>query len=166
MAVSPDMKLKAERRLRQLLSEDGFAQPEEVEYGTSSVRLIWHSVNKSIVVDVNEHGEVGRSRAGPPPSASKSTPPRSNGAIRRQQRLATLQQKKAAEHDARAMLEDHGVPQPDEVEYGHSCVRLLWREERVAMVIDLAEPPSEQALSDRAPGTDLAPTEFRRPRPG
>jgi hypothetical protein len=163
MGVSPDMKLKAERRLRQLLSEGDFAQPDEVEYGTSSVTLIWHSVDKSIVVDVNEHGEVGKSRTGPPPSASRSTPQPSNGAT---PRPPTLRQKKAAEQDARAMLDDHGVRQPDEVEYGHGCVRLLWHDERVAMVIDVTEPPSERTLSDLEPRNDLARTEFRESRPG
>jgi hypothetical protein len=54
--------------------------------------------------------------------------------------MATLQQKIAAEQDARAMLEDHGLPQPDEVEYGETCIRLLWHEEKAAMVVQIDEP--------------------------
>jgi hypothetical protein len=54
--------------------------------------------------------------------------------------MATLAQKKAAEAEARAMLEDHGLPQPDEVEYGYTCIRLIWHEEKLALVIDIDEP--------------------------
>jgi hypothetical protein len=56
--------------------------------------------------------------------------------------MATLKEKIAAEQNARAMLEDHGLPQPDEVEYGHTCVRLLWTEEKVVLVVDIDEPPT------------------------
>jgi hypothetical protein len=55
--------------------------------------------------------------------------------------MATLRQKIAAEHEARAMLEDHGLPQPDEVEYGHTCIRLLWHEEKAVVVVQIDEPP-------------------------
>ena len=55
--------------------------------------------------------------------------------------MATLAQKRACEHDARAMLEDHGLPQPDEVEYGHGCIFLLWREEKVCLEVQIDEPP-------------------------
>jgi hypothetical protein len=55
--------------------------------------------------------------------------------------MATLRDKIAAEQNARAMLEDHGLPQPDEVEYGHTCIRLLWHEEKAAMVVQIDEPP-------------------------
>jgi hypothetical protein len=55
--------------------------------------------------------------------------------------MATLREKIAAERDARAMLDDHGLPQPDKVEYGQTCVRLLWTEEKVVLVVDIDEPP-------------------------
>jgi hypothetical protein len=54
--------------------------------------------------------------------------------------MATLREKIAAEQNARAMLDDHGLPQPDAVEYGHTCIRLLWREEKVVLVVDIDEP--------------------------
>ncbi len=55
--------------------------------------------------------------------------------------MATLSQKIAAEQDARAMLDDHGLPQPDEVEYGHTCVRLFFHEEQVVLIVQIDEPP-------------------------
>jgi hypothetical protein len=55
--------------------------------------------------------------------------------------MATLREKIAAEQDARAMIEDHGLPQPDAVEYGHTCIRLLWTDEKVVLVVDIDDPP-------------------------
>lgn len=55
--------------------------------------------------------------------------------------MATLQQKIAAEQHARAMLEDHGLPQPDAVEYGYTCIRLFWDEEKAVMIVQIDEPP-------------------------
>jgi hypothetical protein len=153
--VPMSMKKKAERRLRQLLAEDGFAQPEEVQYGTNSVTLVWHSVNKSIVVDVSDRGEVGKSRLGPPPRSHNGTPKSGNGAIVPLPRLATLRQKRKAEQDARAMLDDHGLPQPDEVEYGEACIRLLWHEEKLVLVIDITHPPAGRLPSDCEPDPDI-----------
>ena len=39
------------------------------------------------------------------------------------------------------MIEDHGLPQPDAVEYGYTCIRLLWTEEKVVLIVDIDEPP-------------------------
>ncbi len=36
-----------------------------------------------------------------------------------------------------ALLEDSGLPGPDTVEYGEACVRFLWTDRKVAVVIDL-----------------------------
>ena len=149
------MKKKVERRVRQLLREDGFAQPDEVAYGPSSVTLFWHSARKSIDVDVDEHGEVGMSRIGPhhpswdePASSDNGRPPAPpptatppSAAISSPTPRATLAHKIACEQDTRAMLDDHGLPQPDEVEYGEGCIRLLWIEPKVCLVVDITKPP-------------------------
>ncbi len=37
------------------------------------------------------------------------------------------------------LLVDSGLPLPDEVEYGEACVRLLWHDRKVAVVVDLAD---------------------------
>ena len=135
------MKKKAERRLRELLSEDGFAQPDEVEYGPTSVTMFWHSVRKSVTVEVTERGEVGQTRAGPPSAKWNRQPTTDDRVVR----LATLREKRAAEQSARAMLDDHGLPQPDDVQYGATCVRLIWHEAKLVLVVDIDHPPEESA---------------------
>lgn len=52
---------------------------------------------------------------------------------------STLKAKIAAEHKLRQLLAADGLPQPDEVEYGHSCVRFLFHESRTCIVVDLDE---------------------------
>ncbi len=55
--------------------------------------------------------------------------------------MATLKQKIAAEQHARMMLEDSGLPPPDTVEYGYTCIRLFWEESKVVLIVDIDEPP-------------------------
>jgi hypothetical protein len=55
--------------------------------------------------------------------------------------MATLQQKIKCEQDAREMLKNDGLPEPDRVEYGHTCIRLFWEETKVVLVVDIDEPP-------------------------
>jgi hypothetical protein len=63
--------------------------------------------------------------------------------------MATLQQKIKCERDAREMLAEGGLPEPDRVEYGHTCIRLFWEETKVVLVVDIDEPPEDmEALSD------------------
>jgi hypothetical protein len=54
--------------------------------------------------------------------------------------MASLAQKTRAEKVAREFLETNGFDQPDRVEYGEECIRLLFEEPRVVLVIDLDEP--------------------------
>ena len=65
--------------------------------------------------------------------------------------MATLRQKIAAEQEARALLEDHGLPQPDEVQYGHTCIRLLWHEEKACMIVQIDEPPPGWTFAEDLP---------------
>lgn len=53
--------------------------------------------------------------------------------------MASIDQKQLAERRFKALLEDSGLPLPDEVEYGASCVRFLWLDRKVAVVVDLEE---------------------------
>lgn len=53
--------------------------------------------------------------------------------------MATLREKIAAERRVRELLEREGLPTPDIVEYGYACIRLLWTESKVALVIDIDE---------------------------
>lgn len=63
--------------------------------------------------------------------------------------MATLQQKIKCERDAREMLKEGGLPEPDRVEYGHTCIRLFWEETKVVLVVDIDEPATGmEVLSD------------------
>ena len=64
-------------------------------------------------------------------------------------RVATLRQKIAADRKVRELLSADGVPEPDEVEYGRTCIRLLWYESKVALVVDIDPPPED--LDEREP---------------
>ena len=55
--------------------------------------------------------------------------------------MATLAEKIQCERDAREMLRNGGLPEPDRVEYGHTCIRLFWEESKVVLVVDIDEPP-------------------------
>lgn len=55
--------------------------------------------------------------------------------------MATLQEKIECEQRTRELLENQGVPQPDYVEYGYTCIRLMWADSKVVMVVQIDEPP-------------------------
>ena len=55
--------------------------------------------------------------------------------------MATLEQKIAAEREARLMLEQNGLPEPDDIEYGHTCIRLIWWEPKAALIVQIDPPP-------------------------
>jgi hypothetical protein len=57
--------------------------------------------------------------------------------------MATLKQKIEAETQMRELLEEGGLPQPDEVEYGYACIRLFWHDTQSVIVIDIDEPEEE-----------------------
>lgn len=58
--------------------------------------------------------------------------------------MAILPEKIETEILMRKLLEDNGLPQPDAVEYGHTCIRLFYNDEKVVLVIDIDEPPEER----------------------
>jgi hypothetical protein len=55
--------------------------------------------------------------------------------------MATLAQKIEAEQRMRNLLEEGGLPQPDYIEYGYTCIRLIFEEPKLCVVIDIDEPP-------------------------
>jgi hypothetical protein len=57
--------------------------------------------------------------------------------------MASLVQKIDCERQTRDFLAEHGLPQPDAVEYGHTCIRLLFHDPKLALVIDIDEPPED-----------------------
>ena len=64
--------------------------------------------------------------------------------------MATILELHEAERAARQMLDDQGLPQPDQIEYREASIALLWNDRKVAMVIDVDEPPPE-ASRERGP---------------
>jgi hypothetical protein len=60
------MKIKAERRMRELLAEEDLPQPDAVEYGHGCVRLYFNATKVVVVVDIDDYGEIGESRLGSP----------------------------------------------------------------------------------------------------
>ena len=51
--------------------------------------------------------------------------------------VASLPKKIEAETRMRDLLEEHGLPEPDRVEYGYTCIRLFFEESRTVLIIDL-----------------------------
>jgi hypothetical protein len=49
----------------------------------------------------------------------------------------TLAAKIEAEHRFREFLREYELPEPDEVEYGHTCVRFVFHESKTCVVVDL-----------------------------
>lgn len=53
--------------------------------------------------------------------------------------MATLAQKIEAEQRMRQLLEDNGLPRPDRVEYGFTCIRLFFDDTKHVIIIDIDE---------------------------
>ena len=59
--------------------------------------------------------------------------------------MASLAQKIEAENRMRELLEENGLPQPDHVEYGYTCIRLFFNQTKQVVVIDIVEPEDPEA---------------------
>lgn len=62
--------------------------------------------------------------------------------------MATLAQKIEAEKRMRDLLEEGGLPQPDFVEYGFTCIRLFFNDTKHVVVIDIDDPEDTEADVD------------------
>jgi hypothetical protein len=62
--------------------------------------------------------------------------------------MATLAQKIEAEKRMRELLEAGGLPQPDRVEYGFTCIRLFFNDTKHVVIIDIDEPDDSEAAVD------------------
>jgi hypothetical protein len=58
--------------------------------------------------------------------------------------MASLAQKIEAENRMRELLDDSGLPQPDRVEYGYTCIRLFFDATKQVVVIDIDGPEGEE----------------------
>lgn len=72
--------------------------------------------------------------------------------------MATLEQKIDAEFQMRELLRGAGMPQPDRVEYGYTCIRLFFFETESVVVVDIDQPPDELEVepSAKRDGTNAA----------
>lgn len=50
-------KIRAEKRLRELLAENGLPQPDFVEYGFTCVRFFFDDVKRVVIIDIDEPGD-------------------------------------------------------------------------------------------------------------
>jgi hypothetical protein len=53
--------------------------------------------------------------------------------------MAPIDNKQRAEQRMRSLLDNAGLPAPDEVQYGHASIRLLWHDRKVAVVVDVSD---------------------------
>jgi hypothetical protein len=61
---------------------------------------------------------------------------------------ATLKQKLEAERQFREFLTEHGLPQPDAVDYGYWCIRFYYNDSKTCVIFDL-----DPEATDEGPGT-------------
>jgi hypothetical protein len=55
--------------------------------------------------------------------------------------MATLQQKRECELHVREWLERYGLPTPDWFEYGQTCIRAFFAEQKLCLRVDIDEDP-------------------------
>jgi hypothetical protein len=65
--------------------------------------------------------------------------------------MATLARKIEAEKRMRDLLEESGLPEPDHVEYGFTCIRLFFNPAKLVVVIDLDEREDAGEAADADP---------------
>jgi hypothetical protein len=54
--------------------------------------------------------------------------------------MASLKEKIDAELKVRELLDEAGLPQPDRIEYGYTCIRLFWEDTKSVVVVEIDEP--------------------------
>lgn len=62
--------------------------------------------------------------------------------------MATLAQKIETEKRTREFLEEGGLPQPDFVEYGFTCIRLFFESSKTVLVVDIDECPGGETETE------------------
>jgi len=63
--------------------------------------------------------------------------------------MATLKQKIAAERKVRELLDQYDVPAPDAIEYGFTCIRAIWEDPKLVLVVDIDPPPDDLNGAER-----------------
>ena len=55
--------------------------------------------------------------------------------------MANLKQKIECEQRFRKLIEEGGLPAPDRIEYGYTCIRAIWEDRKLAVRIDIDKDP-------------------------
>ena len=83
--------------------------------------------------------------------------------------MATIEQKIRVEQTARALLAEQGIPDPTWIEYGYTCVRLVWEESRLILRIDIDDEATTEhvvLINVRHPSQPPLPPEDALPGVG
>jgi hypothetical protein len=75
--------------------------------------------------------------------------------------MATLAQKIEAEKKMRDLLEQGGLPQPNYVEYGFTCIRFFFEETKTVVVIDIDQPEENDEDADASERVDQSRRQSR-----
>lgn len=65
--------------------------------------------------------------------------------------MAPIDQKQRIERRMWSLLREYSLPLPDEVQYGERCVRFLWHDRKVAVVVDLDDFDEIDSAGDYTP---------------
>jgi hypothetical protein len=68
--------------------------------------------------------------------------------------MATLEEKIKVETQVRELLAQNGLPEPDGVEYGYTCIRLFFNEPKTVLVVDIDGPDAQD--DDEGSGVDIS----------
>jgi hypothetical protein len=71
--------------------------------------------------------------------------------------MATLEEKIKVETQVRELLAQNGLPEPDGVEYGYTCIRLFFDEPKTVLVVDIDGPDAHE--DDEGSGVDITDPE-------
>jgi hypothetical protein len=64
--------------------------------------------------------------------------------------MANLSQKIECEQRMRKLLRENGLPEPDGVEYGYTCVRFFFDESKACVVVDIDNSDDDATVEDLA----------------
>jgi hypothetical protein len=70
--------------------------------------------------------------------------------------MATLREQILAETTIRELLDAYELPQPNRVEYDHTCIRLFFSDTKTVVVVDFDELPEP---SQTSPADSTVPAE-------
>jgi hypothetical protein len=67
--------------------------------------------------------------------------------------MATLKEKIKVETQVRELLAQNGLPEPDGVEYGYTCIRLFFDDPKTVLIVDIDGPDADE--EDEGEGVDV-----------